>query len=163
MMTVKAFSLLSVVALSATSLAQEITIRVVNEKNGRPLSNRETSLNLIYEKDEPTPARYDSTMLANTDIVGEAHFHLPEPAPNHFGAYATLNQEEHWVCWCSQVVATTDVLQRGIVAAPPRVLRKSPRVRSDLTTRPGEIVFHAYQQSWFERFWHTILAPLERE
>src|SRR5260370_42380616 len=107
MKTLPALAALMLAGLSSISFAQGITIRVIDEKNKRPLSNRETSLHFIYDKGEPTPAKYSSTVLLNTDVNGEAHFNLPEPAPLPFSAFVTLSRDEHWVCWCCLTVTTT--------------------------------------------------------
>lgn len=119
-----------------------------------PLSNREASLQLLYDKGDPILAQYEHTLLLRTDEHGEAHFNLPDPAPEHFEAWVGIGSEEHWWCACRMLGATKDVVQKGVVGPQPRSLKPSSR-----TANPGEILFVARPWTLFDR----IVAPLVRE
>ncbi len=156
--TSRLFGLLVLMEISSICFAQQIMVRVIDARDGRPLGNRETSLYLIYEKGELTPARYEPTLLLKTNVHGEAHFNLPEPAPGHMQAWVGMGSEGHWLCWCSWVGPAKDVVEKGIVARAPWL--KSPPSAKPV---PGEIIFYARPQGIFERIVHFILEPLERE
>ena len=136
--------------------AQAITIRAIDARDGHPIQNRQASLHLLYGKDERTPAKYQPTLLLETDVNGEAQFRLPEPAPEHLEAWVGITSEEHWWCSCLLSVATREVVQKGIVGPEPGPGRKGPP--ASLKPVPGTIVFPARPWTMYER----LLAPLLR-
>jgi hypothetical protein len=147
------FLLLSVHSLC---LAQRITIRLIDVRDGRPLPNRQVSLSLLYDKDERTPPKYEAALYSKTDSNGQAEFRLPEPAPAHLSAWADVTSSEHWWCICSALVATQDAIQKGYVAPQPGPwAQKKP---GSAKAVPAEILFLARPWNLLER----ILAPLER-
>ena len=132
-------------------VAQPLTIRVINAVDGRPLQKQKVSVSLLYEKGERTPPRYDTTLSLETDVNGEAHFRLPDPAPAHLSAQVHL-PSEHWRCGCGILAVIQDLIQKGAVELPGGVSKKSA---ASVKAAPGEIVFVARPLSFFER----ILYP----
>jgi hypothetical protein len=132
-------------------LAQPLTIRVINANNGHPLQKQQVSVSLLYGKGEKPPAKYDASLRLETDVNGEAHFTLPEPAPVHLSAQVRLDWG-HWRCGCGVLAVTEDVIQKGIVeSADPG---KSP---PPITARPGEILFVARPLSFLERLLYPFV------
>jgi len=105
-------------------VAQPLTIRVINAVDGRPLQKQKVSVSLLYEKGERTPPRYDTTLNLETDVNGEAHFRLPDPAPAHLSAQVHL-PSERWRCGCGILAVIQDLIQKGAVELPG-ASRKSP-------------------------------------
>ncbi|HLZ49200.1 MAG TPA: hypothetical protein VKP61_00480 [Candidatus Acidoferrum sp.] len=139
--------------LGPACLAGEVTIRVINANDGRPLINQPVSISLLYEKGETTPAKYDANLSLKTDANGEVRFVLPNPAPAHMAAQVRLTSE-HWHCGCMVLAITQEVIQKGIVdsAASASESRKSPAL---VKAVPGEILFVARPLS----FWERLLYP----
>jgi hypothetical protein len=145
------------VSLHPLCLAQLVTIRVIDVRNGHPVTNRQVSLSLLYAKDEKIPAKDGATLRGKTDSSGQAEFRLPEPRPPQVYAWADVTSSEHWWCVCSVLVETQDLIQKGYVALQPGPwANKKP---SSTKAVPAEIIFLARPWNLLER----ILAPLERE
>jgi hypothetical protein len=139
--------------LGPLCFGQVVTIRVINAADGHPLQKQQVSVSLLYEKGERTPPKYDANLSLETDVNGEAHFPLPEPAPTHLSAQVRL-PSEHWRCGCGVLAATEDVIQKGIVGPLPGAEPK--KSAAPLKGTPGEILFVARPLSFFER----LLYPL---
>jgi hypothetical protein len=134
--------------------AQVVTVRVINAANGHPLPKQQVSVNLFYEKGVKTPAKYDANLTLATDVNGEAHFALPEPAPLHLFVQIRLTSE-HWHCGCLALAATGDVIQKGIVDPLPE--GESKKAAASLKAIPGEILFVARPLSFFELLLYPFL------
>jgi hypothetical protein len=134
--------------------AQVITVRVVNEKNRRPLAGQAVSVSLLYGKGENAPLKYDSRLQLRTDEKGEAKFTLPDPPPAHLWVGAGKPSEE-WFCACATpaFASTQDVMKNGLLEKLPSKSSKIPEAK------PGEIVFVARPYNLFYR----LLAPLLKE
>jgi hypothetical protein len=163
---------LLLLCLSSRCIAQQITVRVIDARNGHPLQKRQisiklfycegkmTPLGLFYCKGETTPpAQYDQTLRFETDVNGEARFQLSEPVPAHLTASVDIT-EEHWFCGCLLSVATQDVVQKGITGPKPGYGWIGPH--ASVKPVPGEILVLARPWTPFERIWIPLLAPLER-
>jgi len=148
---------LLLVGFTATCLAQQITIRVIDARNGHPLQKREVLLRLHYGKDEEKPAKYEPILRLSTDADGKAQFGLPEPAPEHLEAEVRISMNEHWWCWCVESVATGEVSQKGIVGSRPGPWGK--KSSASVTPVPGEVLFLARPFNLLERMW----SPLAKE
>lgn len=145
----------SLLWIACPCFAQSITIRVINSNNGKPLPRQGISVNLLYGKGERAPAKYDATVRLKTDDDGEARLDLPEPAPAHLGFQVRLTSQ-HWHCACQDLVATQDLIEKGInvqdggKAKPPA---------GSANALPGEILFRARPFTFFEK----LLYPLVKE
>lgn len=138
--------------LSTSCLGQEIRIRVIDATSRHPLQKQRVSLSLLYEKSEKTPAKYDALVYLETDLSGEAQFRLPEPPPAHLEAQVRLTSE-HWHCGCLVLVATQDLIQKGVVGT--ELGHRSGRSAAE-RAQPGEILFVARPFTFLER----LLYPL---
>jgi hypothetical protein len=148
---------ISLLWLGPSSLAQTVTVRIVNATDERPLQKQEVSVSFPYEKGEATPARYEAHLTLQTDENGQARFLLPEPPPRDLDVRVPINWGR-WHCGCNLLVSTEDVIQKGILdsAASANDLRKSPALAMRV---PGEIRFIVRPLSFFER----LLAPLLKQ
>ncbi|MGO9127040.1 MAG: Ig-like domain-containing protein [Terriglobales bacterium] len=148
---------LLLVSLHPYSLAQLITIHVIDVRNGRPVQNRQVSLSLLYSKGEKIPGNQEPTLRGKTDSNGKAEFTLPEPGPAQVSAWADVTSLEYWWCSCYAALTTQELTQKGYVTSQPGPWAKNKP--SSIKAVPAEILFLARPFNLFER----ILAPLERE
>jgi len=130
-----------------------IKIRLINVGSGHPVQKQPITVAMLYEKNEKTPPKYESTLHLETDMNGEAQFGLPEPAPAHLSAQVHLTSE-NWHCGCMALVTTEDLIQKGIAVSGPNVRASDKPIK----TEPNEILFLARPFSFFER----LIAPLLR-
>jgi hypothetical protein len=151
--------------VGTASSAQTIKIRLVNSTNGSPVTNLKIFVFGISGKADGQPedpqkflgkhATTDQRLV--TDTNGEAHFDLPNPAPDHFYIHAELDGPV-WDCTCLVRVVTEEVLQKG------QIIRNSQEGRSPgkLSTqpKPREIVFRLKPTPWWVRVvWPLFLEP----
>lgn len=141
-------------AVGSLCLAKAVTVRVINEDNGRPLQHQQVTISLLYEKGERAQAKYDAVLSLATDVNGEAQFRLPEPAPAHFSAFVRIDLTR-WRCPCFVLASTGNVMQKGIVESAAD--RRRPR--APVKAVPGDILFIAHPLSFFER----LLGYLEQD
>ena len=143
--------------LGPTCLAGEVTVRIINAGDGRPLQNQPVSVSLLYEKGEATPTKYDANLALQTDASGEARFVLPQPSPAHLAVRVGIDSGR-WHCGCNVLAVTQDVMQKGILTstASASESKRSPDLAKAV---PGEIRFIVRPLSFFER----LLAPLLRQ
>jgi hypothetical protein len=131
------------------SLGQVITIRVINAKNGHPLPKKHIMVFLHDEKNE----KGSSHLQLETDAYGAARFTLPDPVPIHFSALVRLSS--HWRCGCLALVATQEVIQKGLAKG-----QGSTGATIPVATEPGEISFAARRRPFFDWLLLTLFAPL---
>jgi hypothetical protein len=149
---------------SGFCVAQVITVRVINEKNGRALPREEISVSFFFRTGESVPQGNDSKQYlirdanlnfhAKTDANGVAQITLPQPAPLQLWVGAGL-PSQYWFCSCATqaFVSTEFVMEKGIVQ---RLHPKSTKIPEAL---PGQIIFVARPYNLFER----LMAPLLKE
>jgi hypothetical protein len=130
--------------------AQSVTVRVINDEDGRGLAKQGVSVQFFYEK----PAQVSAPLHLETDSKGEAQFSIPEPAPAHLFVHVALTSE-HWHCGCGFMGATDSVVHNGIRQDLPAKSKSTPRAKVE----PGYIVFVARPFSLVEK----LLYPLEKE
>jgi hypothetical protein len=142
------------VSSSGFCSAQVITVRIVNEKSGRPLPKLSIAVSLLYKSGESAPAKYDAQLHLKTDANGVVQFPLPQPPPSHLWVGAGL-PSEYWFCACATAAfaSTQEVIEKGLME---RLNTKRSKVSG---ARPGEIVFVARPFNLFER----LIYPLEKE
>jgi len=143
-------------------IAQVITVRIINEKNGRALQGQDISVSLSYGRGEGVPQDSNSHLQKDanlnfhvkTDANGVAQFSLPQPQPARLWVGAGL-PSEYWFCACATraFANTQEVIERGITG---RLDSKSSKVPD---AKPGEIVFVARPYNLFYR----LMAPLLKE
>ena len=130
--------------------AQVIRIRVINSNNGQPLPKQSVSVNLLYDKGEKPPAKYEANLLLETDADGKAQFRLPEPVPAHLGVQVRLTSE-HWHCGCMALATTQDVIQKGMSDSESTTSIKNARAE------PGIILFLARPFTLLERLLYPLM------
>jgi hypothetical protein len=137
---------------SSPCVAQVITVRIINDRNGRALPGQKISVSLFYEKGEAAPQKYDPRLSLETDANGVAQFTLPEPPPAHLWVGAGL-PSQYWFCSCNTAAfaGTQEVIEKGIVG---RLDSKSSNVPN---AEPGQIVFVARPYNLFERIMYPLL------
>ena len=157
MQVLRYLALVSLLWLGPACLAEEVTIRVINASDGRPLQNQSVLVSLLYEKAEATPTKYDANLTLRTDSSGEAHFALPQPPPGHLAVRVGIDWGR-WHCGCNVLAVTQDVMQKGILdsAASSSESKKSPDLAKAV---PAEIRFIVRPLSFFER----LLGPLLKQ
>ena len=130
---------LSVLTASVCS-AQDITVRVINGADSRPLIRVAVMVSVPFK---------GFSERRETDASGEAQFKLPEPAPSRIRVDAVL-PAEHWDCGCIANATPANVIQNGIVAPPGR---KPLTTATSLKPTPGQILFAVRPLSFFERLY----------
>jgi hypothetical protein len=137
-------------------LAQEVTVRVINAANRRPLQKQAISVSFLYDKkyDKEIPAKYDAILNLETDVNGQAHFKFPEPPPVHFSAQVRVDWSR-WMCGCVILGSTDDLVRKGIVG--PVQTTESKKSAVPYVAVPGEILFVDRPLSFFERLLYPIM------
>ena len=135
---------------------QRIKVGVINARDARPLQNAHVSVSLLYEQGAKTPERYESILRAETDTDGRAGFSLPQPLPTHVSIQVKFDSE-HWRCACVALLATQDVLQKGVRVDAER--DEKPHSSDTGQAKSGEILFYARPLTFFER----ILYPFVKQ
>jgi hypothetical protein len=115
--------------LATLCLPQQVTVRIINAANGRPLAKQAVSVSFLYDGnyDKEVPEKRPATANLKTDSNGEAHFELPEPVPVHFSAQARLDWSR-WKCGCGILGSTDDLLRKGVGGGQ----RQQPTLRNQL-------------------------------
>lgn len=136
--------------LVSTCFAQELTIRVVNAKDGKPLPKESVTVQFLGQAAAPPP------LQLHTDQTGNARFEVPTPSPKVLSVRVVLTSE-HWHCACLVMTETAKVVRDGVTQAPPS--KDEPPSRSNLIAKPGEIVIVARSFTLLEK----LLYPLIKE
>jgi hypothetical protein len=134
--------------------AQAVTIHVINGENGQSLQQKKVFVTLLYDDGRKPPAKYDANLAFETDKNGEARFSLPIPLPAHLAAQVHVDSGR-WRCGCGALVATEDLLQKGIVGPVPPTESRKPAI--PVKAVPGEILFVARPLSFFERLLYPFV------
>ena len=141
--------------LSPACLGQTIAVRVVMEKNSRPLQKQPVTVSLFYDKSkgEHFPPDFKTHFRLETDANGEAQFEIPKPPPAHVSV--TIQLTSLWHCCCWVLADTQDVVQKGIVASDRLYVGSDAPVKM----HPGEIIFLTRPLA----FWEWLLYPIMKE
>lgn len=123
---------------------------MVNSSNGPPLSKQSVAVNLLYDKGQKAPAKYETFLSLETDAKGEAQFGLPEPAPAHIWVQVRLTSE-HWHCGCMALATTQDVIQKGMSDSESTTSIKNARAE------PRIILFLARPFTLLERLLYPLM------
>jgi hypothetical protein len=133
--------------VAPSCFAQEMTVRVVNAANGRPLKDQ-----LVYIGVRE-PLVWNDLQL-KTDANGEARFTLPDPAPPHMRVNVLLSPLR-WDCGCMFVAATEGVIQKGVVPPPGA---KPTKAAASLKPSPGQIQFAVRPLSFSDRVYMFFIG-----
>jgi len=145
---------LLVASLSLTfTSAQDITIRLVNAKSGKPLRSVPVT---IFAWNGPPTYRPDNippgqiVVHATTDAEGRAVFHSPEPALEHIG----FNVGTPWDfagCWRLHDLSPEIVFRTGAVAD-----YSCGKLRWPVSAKPGEVVIVERKLTLWEKMRREI-------
>jgi len=130
--------------------AQQLKVRVINEKNGQPLAKQAVTLQFLNEN----PPAASSALRRETDANGEARFELPKPAPEHLNVRVALTSE-HWHCGCWIMSDTAKVIQQGVMQ--PATSRKATASDAPPKPEPGEITIAARPFTLGERLLYPFV------
>ena len=140
-----------VLLLSSLCPAQELTVRVLNAKNRKPLAKETVTVQYLYKK----PPSASAPLRLQTDNHGEARFPLPNSETSELNVMASLTSE-HWNCGCWVMAESAKVMQYGVVGPTPTVNTKNVE---DFKSGPGEVVVLASPFT----LWQRLLYPLVKE
>ena len=135
--------------LGHVGFAQKIMVRVINGRDGHPLSKQTVVAQFLDEQ----PTKASSPQQITTDGNGEAEVSIPEPQPGHLNIRLALTPD-HWHCSCWVMTDTENVVRDGIVRVAAMT---KPNVQ--VTAKPGQVVFIAIPFTLFEE----ILRPLIKQ
>lgn len=147
---------LILLSLGPACAAQELTVRVINVTNGRPLPGQAVTVSYLYNKnyDKSIPPNHAAALNLVTDLNGQAHFRLPELPPAHFSAQVR-GDWSHWHCGCVVLGSTDELIAKGMMGRPAPASHSGEF--ADLRPAPGEILFLARPMSFFERLLYPVL------
>jgi hypothetical protein len=132
--------------LSAIGTAQEISIRLVDFRNGKPL--RGQMVNVVYADSDH---RVQTLFSLRTNDEGVAQFTIPSPAPVDFRFSTSA-----WLCGAGRSSFRPDDLKiHGAVQQGECKLGKSV---TQLQVKPGEVILFARPVPWWAPIWSHILG-----
>jgi hypothetical protein len=146
----KALGILLGLLLCPHSFGETVTVRVINEKNGHPLSKQPVVVQFLYEKGTKVSENNEAVLHLETDSSGEAKFSIPQVIPETLWVRANLTTE-HWDCDCMLLTGTKEIIHKGWNGR-----RNHPGPHNAI---PGHIVFTAHPFTLLER----LLYPLVKE
>ena len=136
-----------ILVFSVSSLAQSIRLRLVNDKDGQPLSK----ISVYAQFSPPSTSAVMPKLHSETDASGQAEFTVPQPTPERLWVSVGLNSPP-WVCDCTFVMETASVLQSGAVRQVPR----SKASVAAMNLEPGRVIIHARPVTLIEKLLWTI-------
>jgi hypothetical protein len=129
-----------VLLLAGLSLAtgQDIKVRLVNAKSGKPLSKVTVSMQAwigTFDIHKPDPKQIVVEATATTNGEGVAVFHITQPAPEHIG-FLLQPPMDFYGCW-GQIFSPEIVLRGGVADYNQS---KCGRLRKPISAEPGDVV-----------------------
>jgi len=133
---------------SANCLAQDITVRVVDVRNGQALTNQAVSVQFHVPQVSEL-----QTLEDKTGSDGIAKFRLPEPAPPKISVSV---RERLYPCYSLFLQETQTVFHDGVVSRCSRPQQrcycKFSKQVSQIQTKPGELVLLVRPFTAWEKF-----------
>jgi len=123
-------------------LAQDVTIRLINVKDGRPLQGQLIVLSLGNATVASTPE-----VQATTSSDGTAVFHLPEPGPEQ--VFLDTENGKIRACYSWGAFSTREIIEHGVVAE--NKCDPKGKVKVKFTAKPGEVIVFVRFLRWWER------------
>jgi hypothetical protein len=120
--------------------AQDITLRLVNAKSGKPLRAVPVTM---FSWNGPRTFRLDNVpkgeaiVHTTTDTKGQAVFHLPEAGPEHIG-FSVGGPRDFVGCWHPRDLSPETVMRSGVVADYNE--SKCGKLKIQVSAKPGEVV-----------------------
>ena len=141
----------SLFILVAAASAQEISVKLIDVRNGRAMANEPVAVRFLASNPEEQNRKDLQPLRLTTGTDGIARFSLPNM--HALGISVDAPSLSLFRCGASVHVKSEVLLQAG--AAAQNSCGQSVGVRP----KPGEIVLFARPMHWWER----LLAPLTRE
>lgn len=138
---------------SLTSLAQNVSVRVIDVHTGKPMRDLEIIVGFIDSRLQ-NPA---STLQLTTGKSGEAVFVVTPPAPEMISVQARL--PGNWHCGCQILTSTTDLLTHGVNGTKPAHAASDDGSFSIRSPGAGTITLFARPYTFLEK----LMSPFLRE
>jgi hypothetical protein len=135
--------------LASISKAEDITVRVISAKNGRPIVEAHVQL---FIAQPGAPLKVILNRWQYTDASGSAIFHVDAPIPLN----ASLGVGGMKDFCAPATYRAKEVLQTGVAIADTKVCPHRPVKKFLVHPHPGEIVVYDPQYSRWER---TLYFP----
>jgi hypothetical protein len=140
-----------IVVGAACSSAQEISVRLLNAKSGKPLPKVALTMfsyngDVKFERGKSFPKW--KTPDETTDSQGRAVFHLPEARPEHIN-FLVGEPWNFWGCCCRQPLSPESVLRSGEIAQYDE--HTCGRLTRHATAQPGEVIIFERKMTFWDR------------
>jgi hypothetical protein len=124
--------------------AAEITVRVINARDGHEVKDLPIWVYPVEEKPKGKP------LTATTGLDGTAVFHLPDPLPKSVFVEQEVSGK---IGGCSSAIfSTREIMERGVVGDTKyRSCDPKGKLKGKFTARPGEIIIFVRFLRWWER------------
>jgi hypothetical protein len=140
---------LALTGFVGSALGQQIDVRILDERNGRSLTNEVVWLQFY----EAPGNRMLQRIQYKTGTDGVAHVQLPVPRPTKL-VFAT--PIDRFQCAGFVDAETSEIISRGATSGVSCRPNGSPPPPNP---KAGEVVIIVKRMPW----WYRLLAPLERE
>lgn len=121
----------------------QVRVRALHYKTGRPLKGHRIAIWLSDSAGQIQPHKSEK-LIQSTSSDGRAIFHVKEPLPPKM----TIDTDSFpdWNCAATWRVATSEILQRGIVGQyTPDAECSEKRFPPATSPTPGEVVIYVHQ------------------
>ena len=147
------FLLLALLIQPQSGSAQDITVRLIDVRNGHAISNQQVSLQF-----RKTPGATLETLKATTGSDGTASFHMPQPLPETFSVYSDVDR--FYPCYNLLPADTKAVLERGLVSrcsvGQGACKCSFSKIAGAAALKPGELLLPTRPFTRWERFLQHI-------
>lgn len=130
-------------AYEGTGFAEDVTIRLINVKDGRPLEAQVIVLSLGNARLASTPE-----VEATTSSDGTAVFRLPDPIPKE--VFLDTENGKIRACYSWGAFSTQEIIEHGIVAE--NKCDPKGKLKGKFTAKPGEVIVFVRFLRWWELF-----------
>jgi hypothetical protein len=141
----KAILIFCILVAGTASFAQQVTVRLINDKNGRPLVKESVVVQFLDPQSASSPTKLE------TDSSGEARFVLPSPAPERVNVRVVL-KSGHWHCGCWVMEDTKTVVEQGVVESAA-----ARKLADEFGRNPSHIIVIARPLTFGERLLYPFV------
>jgi hypothetical protein len=141
--------------LSRNTSAEDITVRLINARSGRPLSSVFVAMshwNGTFDIHKP-PYPKREIVQAITDAKGKVVFHLSQPTPEHVG-FSVGNPRDFAGCWHLRDTSPEFILRSGAVSDYNE--SKCGKLKVLVPATPGEVVIFERKLTLAEKMHQEI-------
>ena len=149
--TIASSALLLLWPLVVGASPQDIAVRLINGKSGKPLQG--VSVRMTAWNGPPTfrPDNIPKSQVAEhatTDAEGRAVFHLPDPPLEHVG-FMLEPPMDFFGCWRRDTLSPETILRSGIVAQYDE--SNCGELKSKVSAKPGEVIIFEKKLTWWQQ------------